>query len=111
MEYRYLGNSGLRVSVLSFGNWITSAKPEAYEFTRDCIKACYERGVNFFDTAEGYGSGVAEELMGRAFKELGYKREDLVVSTKLFKCGQGPNTGYLSHKHITEGMKNSLKRL
>ena len=72
MEYRYLGNSGLKVSVLSFGNWLNSNKQEDYEITRDAIKKCYESGVNFFDTAEIYGDGSAESQMGRAFKELGY---------------------------------------
>lgn len=111
MEYRYLGNSGLRVSVLSFGNWLNSNKPEDYEITRDAMKLCFEAGVNFFDTAEIYGFGQAEEIMGRAFKELGFKREELVVSTKLFKIGQGVNDSFLSRKHIIEGINNSLKRL
>ena len=61
MEYRYLGNSGIKVSVFSFGNWLNSNKQEDYEITRDAIKACYEAGVNFFDTAEIYGFGSAEE--------------------------------------------------
>lgn len=111
MEYRYLGNSGLKVSVLSFGNWLNSNKQEDYELTRDAIKACYENGVNFFDTAEIYGFGSAEEQMGKAFKELNLKREDLVVSTKLFKIGDKPNDLFLSRKHIIEGINNSLKRL
>ena len=111
MEYRYLGNSGLKVSVFSFGNWLNSNRQEDYEITRDAIKVCFENGVNFFDTAEIYGTGSAEEQMGRAFKELGYRREDLVVSTKFFKCGDGVNDSFLSRKHILEAAKNSLKRL
>ena len=111
MEYRYLGNSGLKVSVLSFGNWLNSMKQEDYEITRDAIKKCFESGVNFFDTAEVYGLGNAETQMGKAFKELGYKREDLVISTKLLKCGNGVNDMFLSRKHIIEGTNNSLKRL
>lgn len=111
MEYRYLGNSGLKVSVFSFGNWLNSNKQEDYEITRDAIKICFENGVNFFDTAEIYGTGNAETQMGQAFKELGYRREDLVVSTKLFKCGAGVNDTFLSRKHIVEGLRNSLKRL
>jgi len=111
MEYRYLGNSGLRVSILSFGNWLNSDKDENYELTRDAIKKCVEYGVNFFDTAEIYGTGQAEISMGKAFKELGLKREDLVVSTKLVKCGNGVNDCMLSRKHLIEGLKNSLKRL
>jgi len=111
MEYRFLGNSGLKVSVLSFGNWLNSNKSDMYEITRDAIKLCKEAGVNFFDTAEIYGSGEAESQMGRAFEELKYRREDLVVSTKLFKCGDGINDTFLSRKHIIEGMENSLRRL
>eukprot|EP00347_Sterkiella_histriomuscorum_P006071 403354181 len=111
MEYRYLGNSGLRVSVLSYGNWLNSNKEEDYKLTRDAIKKCYDYGINFFDTAEGYGLGNAETQMGRAFKELKIPREHIIVTTKLFKLGDGPNDGFLSRKHINEGMKNSLKRL
>jgi aryl-alcohol dehydrogenase-like predicted oxidoreductase len=87
MEYRYLGNSGLKVSILSFGNWLNSDKKEDYEITRDAMKLCYEAGVNFFDTAEVYGMGQAEIIMGNAIKELGFKREEIVVSTKILKCG------------------------
>jgi voltage-dependent potassium channel beta subunit len=111
MEYRYLGNSGLRVSLLSFGNWLNSNKQEDYELTRDAMKLCLDAGVNFFDTAEIYGFGEAETQMGKAFKELNVKREEVVVSTKLFKIGQGVNDGFLSRKHILEGINNSLKRL
>lgn len=111
MEYRYLGNSGLRVSVLSFGNWLNSNKPEDYEITRDAMKMCFAAGINFFDTAEVYGFGEAETLMGKAFKELAMKREEIVVSTKIFKIGAGVNDTFLSRKHIIEGVNNSLKRL
>lgn len=111
MEYRYLGNTGLRVSVLSFGNWLNSDKPEDYEITRDAIKLCVEKGVNFFDTAEVYGFGSAETQLGKAIKELGLKREEIVVSTKIFKIGTGVNDTFLSRKHIIEGVNNSLKRL
>jgi voltage-dependent potassium channel beta subunit len=111
MEYRYLGNSGLKVSILSFGNWLNSNNKEDYEITRDAMKLCYEAGVNFFDTAELYGSGQAEIIMGNAFKELGFKREEIVVSTKIWKCGQGVNDTFLSRKHIVEAIHNQLKRL
>lgn len=111
MEYRYLGNSGLRVSVLSFGNWLNSNKQEDYEITRDAIKMCFDAGVNFFDTAEIYGFGSAEIQMGKAFKELGLKREELVVSTKIFKIGPGVNDAFLSRKHIMEAINAQLKRL
>ena len=111
MIYRYLGNSGLRVSALSFGNWLNSDADDNYEITRDSIKKCLEYGVNFFDTAEIYNKGSAETQMGRAFKELGVKREDLVVSTKLWRVGDGVNDQFLSRKHLLEGINNSLKRL
>lgn len=111
MIYRYLGNSGLKVSALSFGNWLNSDAEENYEVTRDSIKRCLEHGINFFDTAEIYNSGSAEKLMGKAFKELGVKREDIVVSTKLWRVGNGVNDMFLSRKHLFEGINNSLKRL
>jgi voltage-dependent potassium channel beta subunit len=111
MEYRYLGNSGLKVSVLSFGNWLNSNKADDYAITKEAIKLCYEKGVNFFDTAEIYGAGNAETLMGQALQELSYPRESLVISTKIFKCGDGVNNTLLSRKHIIEGLRNSLKRL
>ncbi|TNV77716.1 hypothetical protein FGO68_gene17686 [Halteria grandinella] len=111
MEYRYLGNSGLRVSVFSFGNWLNSNTQESYEITRDAIKLCFENGVNFFDTAEIYGYGEAETQMGRAFKELGLKREEIVVSTKILRSGKGVNDTFLSRKHIMEAINAQLKRL
>jgi voltage-dependent potassium channel beta subunit len=111
MVYRTLGNTGLKVSVLSFGNWITGHDAKAEETQIECIKKAYECGVNFFDTAEIYGAGVAETIMGKALKELDVPRSDIVVSTKLFKCGDGVNDTFLSRKHLLEGIKNSLKRL
>mmetsp|Transcript_9259 Transcript_9259/g.12298 ORF Transcript_9259/g.12298 Transcript_9259/m.12298 type:complete len:189 (-) Transcript_9259:524-1090(-) len=111
MQYRYLGNTGMKVSVLGYGNWVNSYDESAYELTRDSLKKCYEAGINFFDTAEIYGNGLAEKQMGRAFKELGYNRKDYVVSTKIYRIGDGPNDSFLSRKHIIEGARNSLKRL
>ena len=75
------------------------------------MKICFEAGVNFFDTAEIYGMGQAETIMGNAFKELNFKREEIVVSTKIFKVGPGVNDTFLSRKHIVEAIHNSLKRL
>lgn len=111
MIYRYLGNSGLKVSLLGYGNWLNSNSKENYELTRDSIKKCYDAGINFFDTAEIYGFGEAETQMGQAFQELKLKRESIVVSTKIFKIGDGVNDNFMSRKHIVEGLKNSLKRL
>jgi voltage-dependent potassium channel beta subunit len=114
MDYRYLGNTGLVVSVLSYGNWINAGTEKDYEIARDCIKKCFDAGVNFFDTAEIYGFGEAEKIMGRAFKELNLPREELVVSTKLFTSSldiNKPNAAFLSRKHILEGIKSSLEKL
>ena len=111
MRYRYLGKSGLKVSILGYGNWLNSNDKESYIKTRDSIKKCYDSGINFFDTAEIYGFGEAETQMGKAFKELDLKRENLVVSTKIFKIGDGVNDNFMSRKHIIEGIRNSLKRL
>ena len=83
MVYRYLGNSGLKVSVLSYDNWITAHDPKNEESIIKSIKRAYELGINFLDTAEIYGAGVADTIMGKAFKELNIEREELVVSTKL----------------------------
>ena len=111
MEYRYLGRTGLRVSALSFGNWLNSNTEEDYTMTRDSVKKCLEYGINLFDTAEIYFSGAAEGQLGRALKELNVKREDIVVTTKLWRVGEKPNDMFLSRKHLIEGINNSLKRL
>lgn len=73
--------------------------------------SAWEHGVNYFDTAEIYGHGIAEKAMGAAFKRLNIPRKDFVVSTKFFKCGQGVNDGMLSRKHLCEGINASLERL
>jgi len=77
----------------------------------ECMKAAYEAGVNFFDNAEVYGAGSAETVMGNVLKKVGWKRSDLVISTKVFWGGKGPNDKGLSRKHIIEGVKASLARL
>lgn len=99
------------MSVIGYGNWINSHSEEAYQTTKDCIKAAYDAGINFFDTAEIYGTGEAEKQMGRAFKELDLPREQLVVSTKIYKVGKGVNETMLSRKHIIEAVDSSLERL
>jgi voltage-dependent potassium channel beta subunit len=108
MIYRYLGNSGLKVSALSWGNWINSKGEDP---TYDILKVAYDAGINFFDTAEIYGFGEGEATLGKALKKLNVPRETLVISTKIFKVGMGVNDGLLSRKHIIEGLRNSLKRL
>lgn len=84
MEYRNLGPTGLKVSIISLGNWVNSNSKEAKQFTIDCVKRAYELGINFFDTAEVYGSGEAEVQMGEALRQLKVPRNKYVVSTKLF---------------------------
>jgi len=112
LPHRNLGNSGLKVSVLSFGNWLTSDEPEEEKGAIECIKAAHKGGVTFFDTAEIYGFGSGEKVMGKAIKELEADRRDLVISTKLWKCpAKGINNTMLSRKHLLEGMKNSLERM
>ena len=111
MNYRRLGKAGLKVSELSFGAWVTFGGQVGQELARECMAAAYDAGVNFFDNAEGYAAGEAETVMGKAIKELGWRRESIVVSTKIFWGGDGPNDLGLSHKHVIEGVNNALRRL
>ena len=111
MEYRHLGTAGIKVSALSLGAWVTYGSQVGEEVAHDCMKAAYDLGVNFFDNAEGYANGNAEIVMGNVVKKMGWKRSDLVISTKIFWGGQGVNDRGLSHKHIIEGVNASLKRL
>ena len=108
MQYRYLGNTGLQISIFGLGNWINC---ESDSQTLDNVKTALENGINYFDTAEHYGNGIAETTLGKALKELNVPREKIVVSTKLMDIGKDPNDKFLSRKHIIEGIKNSLKRL
>ena len=110
MQYRYLGNSGLKVSALSFGAWVTFGDQIGEDVATDLMKTAYEHGVNFFDNAEGYSAGKAETMMGNVIKKQGWKRSDLVVSTKIFWGGGGPNDMGLSRKHIIEGTKAAIER-
>ncbi|MCP5053693.1 MAG: voltage-dependent potassium channel subunit beta [bacterium] len=111
MEYRSLGTSGLKVSALSFGSWVTFGDQVKEDTAYQCMKAAYDAGVNFFDTAEEYADGKAETTMGHILKRAGWKRSDLVISTKIFWGGSGPNDRGLSRKHIIEGTEASLARL
>jgi voltage-dependent potassium channel beta subunit len=111
VEYRYLGSSGLQVSALSLGAWVTYGGQVGEEVAYDCMQAAYEAGVNFFDNAEAYARGNAEIVMGNVIKKVGWKRSDLVISTKIFWGGKGPNNTGLSRKHIIEGANASLARL
>ncbi|NOX66286.1 MAG: voltage-dependent potassium channel subunit beta [Chlorobi bacterium] len=111
MEYRYLGKSGLKVSALSYGAWVTFNDQFAEDTAYDCMVAAYDAGVNFFDNAEAYSAGEAEVMMGKVIKKAGWKRSDLVISTKIFWGGKGINDRGLSRKHIIEGTDAALKRL
>ena len=111
MNYRYLGRSGLKVSELSFGSWVTFGSQVDINQAVKLMTSAYDAGVNFFDNAEVYSSGQAEEIMGAVLKKTGWKQTDLVLSTKIFWGGEGPNERGLSRKHIIEGMDNSLKRM
>lgn len=111
MEYRLLGRSGLRVSTLSFGSWVTFGEQVGEDAASACMKAAYDFGVNFFDCAEAYACGKAETVMGNIIRKMGWKRSDLVLSTKIFWGGKGPNDMGLSRKHLIEGTEASLARL
>ncbi len=111
MEYRYLGSSGLKVSALSYGAWVTFGTQADEDKAYAMMKAAYDAGVNFFDNAEAYAGGEAETIMGRVLKRAGWKRSDLVISTKIFWGGDGPNDRGLSRKHIVEGVDAALQRL
>lgn len=109
MQYNKLGAAGLRVSEISFGSWITFGKQLDVNAVQKLMHAAFDAGINFFDNAEAYAQGQAEILMGKVLKE--FRREDLVLSTKIFWGGPGPNDTGLSRKHLIEGTKNSLKRM
>ena len=109
MEYRYLGNTGLRVSVLGWGSMMMGTDTDKNNV--ESIKFLIQHGVNFFDSAEIYDMGKCETALGKAVKELKIPREKIVVTTKIFRNGMDPNDSFLSRKHIIEGLKQSLKRL
>lgn len=111
MKYRRMGKSGLKLSELSLGAWVTYGGQVGESTAAECMKAAYNAGINFFDNAEEYNKGNAEIVMGKVLKETGWRRESYVVSTKIFWGGDGPNDEGLSYKHIIEGVNNSLRRL
>ena len=111
MQYRYLGKSGLQISALSFGSWVTFGSQVDIDLATELMTAAYDAGVNFFDNAEVYNAGKAETIMGEVIKKTGWKQKDLVLSTKIFWGGKGPNDRGLSRKHIIEGLDASLARM
>ncbi|MEI6289797.1 MAG: aldo/keto reductase [Chloroflexota bacterium] len=113
MKYRFLGKSGLQVSELSLGSWVTFHNQVDVESAVNCMAAAYDSGVNFFDNAEVYANGKSEEVMGAALKKLGWRRSSYVISTKFF---WGINDGInekntLNRKRLMEAIDGSLKRL
>ncbi|TFY80497.1 hypothetical protein EWM64_g3511 [Hericium alpestre] len=112
MPFRRLGPSGLRVPLFSLGGWLTFGGTVHGDPVKDIVKTAIENGINMFDEAEEYSKGNSERELGRVLKELGIRRADYVITTKIFwGTRPGPNNGGLSRKHIIEGLKESLERL
>jgi voltage-dependent potassium channel beta subunit len=110
MHYRRLGNSGLKVSEISLGAWITFGAQIDEETAEELVQSAYDNGVNFFDNADVYADGQAEVVMGKVIRDL--PREGLVISSKVFwPTMPGPNGRGLSRKHITDSIHASLRRL
>src|ERR1700754_4407148 len=110
MEYRHLGKSGLKVSEITYGNWITHGSQVEEDAARQCVAAALDEGITSFDTADAYAGTRAEEVLGRAL--AGVRRESVEIFTKVFwPTGDGPNDRGLSRKHILEGIDGSLRRL
>lgn len=111
MEYRYLGKSGVQVSALSFGSWLTFGKQIGDKVAENCMKLAYSNGINFFDNAEAYASGVSEIIMGKILRKMGWSRSTYLVSSKVFWGGTFPNQKGLSRKHVVEACHAALRRL
>jgi voltage-dependent potassium channel beta subunit len=111
MEYRRLGKSGLKISALSFGSWVTFGTQVDESLGRELMTAAYDQGVNFFDNAEVYENGKSEEIMGHALKKLAWSRDTYCVSSKVFWGGEAPTQNGLSRKHVFDACHAALKRL
>ncbi|MBC7419091.1 MAG: aldo/keto reductase [Bdellovibrio sp.] len=113
MPHRQLGNSGLSVSLFSFGSWVTFGKQMDIGSVKECLKYAFDHGVNFFDNAEVYAQGVSEELMMQGFRELGLHRNDIILTTKFFWGIENrinfKNT--LNRKYLMQAIDGSLKRM
>ena len=112
MEYRNLGRSGLKVSALSFGSWVTFNTQLDTGLASECLSAARDAGVNFFDNAEGYAAGESERIMGQAFAQLGWERHSYVVSTKLFwgLHDEVNMKNTLNRKYLMQAIDGSLER-
>ncbi len=110
MEFRHLGRSGLKISEIAYGNWITHGGQVEADAATECVRAALDNGITTFDTANVYMRGRAEEILGNALK--GERREGLEILTKVYwPMGEGPNDRGLSRKHISESIDASLRRL
>ena len=111
MEYRRLGKSGLKVSALSLGSWVTFGKQVDMKDAKALLQTAYDAGVNFFDNAEGYEAGESEKIMGDAISALGLQRDTFAVSSKVFWGGEKPTQLGLSAKHVRDACDHALQRL
>lgn len=111
MEYRKLGKSGLKVSALSLGSWVTFGKQVHMNDAKKLLQSAYDKGVNFFDNAEGYEAGESEKIMGDAISALGLSRDTYAVSSKVFWGGDKPTQMGLSAKHVRDACDAALIRL
>jgi aryl-alcohol dehydrogenase-like predicted oxidoreductase len=110
MEYRHLGRSGLKISEIAYGNWVTHGSQVEEDAAKACVAAALDEGIITFDTADVYAGTRAEEILGRALH--GVRRESLVISSKVYwPVGPGPNDIGLSRKHVIESAHGSLRRL
>ena len=111
MEHRYLGNSGLKISEITYGNWLTHGSQVENDTATKCVHAALDAGISTFDTADVYANTVAEQVLGDALK--GQRRESLEIFTKVyFPTGpKGDNDTGLSRKHMMESINGSLRRL
>ncbi len=110
MEYRNLGRSGLQVSEVSLGSWLTLGSSVDFDATREIVQRAYDLGINFFDSADAYANGAAEEALGAALQEI--PRRYVVIATKaFFPMSEHPNDRGLSRKHLVESVEASLRRL
>ena len=111
MEYRRLGRSGLKLSSLSFGSWLTFSFQLDESAAADCMHVAYDAGVNFFDNAEAYANGESERMMGHALQKAGWGRDTYCVSSKAYWGGRRPLQRGLSRKHLHDSCHAALRRL
>ncbi|MFA0088074.1 potassium channel beta subunit family protein [Vibrio sp. 10N.261.51.F12] len=111
MKYRRMGSTGLQLSEVALGSWVTFNKQVDLSAAKEIMQKAYDAGINFFDNAEGYESGESERLMGQAIAELGWSRDSFIVSSKVFWGGDKPTQRGLSRKHVFDACHAALTRL